>query len=63
MFEVEKASRALKNGLATGPDGIPSELMKYADPVFYGRYAECINNSLATNTTVDVLGEGIITPL
>ena len=63
VFEVEKASRALKNGRATGPDGIPSELMKYADPVFYGRYAECINNSLATNTTVDVLGEGIITPL
>ena len=63
VFEVEKASRALKNGRATGPDGIPSELMKYADPVFYGRYAECVNNSLATNTTVDVLGEGIITPL
>jgi len=62
-FEVEKASKALKNGRATGPNGLPSELIKYADPELFSRYAECINNSLSTNTTVEALGQGTLTPL
>ena len=61
--EVEKAAKSLKNGRATGPDGIPSELFKYADPVFHERYANCINNSLSTNTVIHALGEGVINPL
>ena len=61
--EVEKAAKSLKNGRATGPDGIPSELFKYADPIFHERYANCINNSLSTNTVIHALGEGVINPL
>ena len=42
--EVEKAAKSLKNGRATSPDGIPSELFKYADPVFHEHYTNCINS-------------------
>ena len=62
-LEVENAAKCLKNGRATGPDGIPSEFIKYSDPILYSRYADCINNSLSTNTKIDALGEGMINPL
>ena len=32
LDEVTKACRSLKNGKAAGPDGLPGEVFKYADP-------------------------------
>jgi hypothetical protein len=62
-FEVETAAKLLKNGRATGPDSTPSELVKYASPLFFERYASCINKSFETNIFIDSIGEGTITPL
>ena len=64
-IEVQIAAKALKNGRATGPDNIPSELTKYADKTVFQRYADCINNSntFETRTTITSVGKGNITPL
>ena len=62
-IEVEIAAKALKNGRATGPDNIPSELIKYADKAVFHRYADCINNTFETKTMITSVGQGNITPL
>ena len=61
--EVEWASKKLKNGRATGPDEIPNELLRYAGDTYYSAYAGMINRCFETNSYIDSLGEGIITPL
>ena len=61
--EVELAARSLKNGRATGPDSIPNELLKYASTSFYKEYANIINSCFTSNTYIDAVGEGILTPL
>ena len=62
-IEVEMAAKALKNGRATGPDDIPSELIKYANRSVFQKYADCINTAFETNTTITSIGKGNITPL
>ena len=62
-YEVEAAAKGLKNGRATGPDGIPSELVKYANQEVFSRYAACLNSSFMLSTVIDSFGQGNITPL
>ena len=62
-IEVQIAAKALKNGRATGPDNITSELIKYADKTVFQRYADCINNTFETRTTITSVGKGNITPI
>ena len=61
--EVQMAAKSMKNGRATGPDSVPSELVKYACPEFYTRYASCINKAFETHSVISSIGEGTITPL
>jgi hypothetical protein len=61
--EVKVAAQALKNGRATGPDQIPSELIKYANNTVFERYANCLNAAFETNTVINSIGKGNITPL
>ena len=60
-IEVQIAAKAQKNGRATGPDNIPSELIKYADKTVCQRYADCINNTFETRATITSVGKGNIT--
>ena len=61
--EVTFALRKFKNGRAAGPDEIPSELLKYAGDKFSEVYASIINQCFETNTFIDELGKGILSPL
>ncbi|KAL5255329.1 hypothetical protein ACHWQZ_G014669 [Mnemiopsis leidyi] len=61
-IEVEAACKKLKNGRATGPDNIPNELLRYAGKSYYSAYANMINQSFETNSYIDSIGQGIITP-
>ncbi len=61
--EVKAAAEALKNGRATGPDKIPSELIKYSNNTVFERYAQCLNAAFETNTVINSIGKGNITPL
>jgi hypothetical protein len=61
--EVKSAAEALKNGRATGPDEIPSELIKYSNYTVFERYAACLNSAFETNTSIKSIGKGNITPL
>jgi hypothetical protein len=63
VSEVRRAAQKLKNGRACGPDNIPSELLKYAGDSYFSTYANIINECFETNTVIDELGQGIITPL
>ena len=62
-IEVEAACKKLKNGRATGPDDIPNELLRYAGKSYHSAYAAMINQSFETNTYIESIGQGIITPL
>ena len=61
--EVAAAARKLRSNRATGPDQLQNELLKYADPIVYDKFAKALNDSFATNTYIKSIGEGIITPL
>jgi len=61
--EICAAARSLKNGRATGPDGIPNELLKYSTNAVHERFAEIINNCFETNSYLDPIGQANITPL
>jgi len=61
--EVERAAKSLKNGRATGPDGIQSELIKYGGAAVYQEYSEIFNNCFETNTHLKSVGEAVLTPL
>ena len=62
-YEVKAAAEALKNGRATGPDKIPSELIKYSNNTVFERYANCLNAAFETSTVINSIGKGNITPL
>ena len=57
-IKVQIAAKALKNGRATGPDNISSELIKYADKTVFQRYAD----TFETRTTITSVGKENITP-
>ena len=57
--EVERALRKLKNGRATGPDGIPGELLKYSDPLLHQEIAEKLNIMLENGEDFE-LGKGTL---
>ena len=61
--EIRAAARSLKNGRATGPDGIPNELLKYSTNAVHERFASIINNCFETSTYLDPIGQANITPL
>ena len=61
--EVTKAAKTLKNGRATGPDGIQNELLKYGGEALHSTYSDIINRCFETNTHLDAVGEAVITPL
>ena len=62
VHEVKAAAEALKNGRATGPDKIPSELIKYSNNTVFERYANCLNTAFETSTAINSNGKGNITP-
>ena len=61
--EVKVAAKSLKNGRATGSDGLQNELLKYASDDFYSCYAHLVNQCFETNTVIDAFGQGYIQPL
>ena len=61
--ETAEAASRLKSNRATGPDQLQNELLKYSDPIVFDVYAKAINESLSTNSYINSIGEGIITPL
>ena len=61
--EVKCAAMSLKNGRATGPDGVQNELLKYGGGEFHYEYSKIINTCFETNTHLTTVGEGVITPL
>ena len=61
--EVKCAAKSLKNGRATGPDGVQNELLKYGGDKFYSEYSGIINSCFETNTHLTTVGEAVITPL
>jgi len=61
--EIKTAARSLKNGRATGPDGIPNELLKYSTNTVHERFAKIINQCFETNSYLNPIGEANITPL
>ncbi len=62
-LEVSIAASKLKTNRASGPDNLQNELLKHAHPLVFEKYAETINDSLTTNTYINSIGQGIITPL
>ncbi|KAL5248714.1 hypothetical protein ACHWQZ_G017784 [Mnemiopsis leidyi] len=61
--EIGSAARSLKNGRASGPDGIPNELLKYSTGSVHRRFADIINRCFETNSYLDPIGQANITPL
>ncbi|KAL5253305.1 hypothetical protein ACHWQZ_G013176 [Mnemiopsis leidyi] len=61
--EISAAARSLKNGRATGPDGIPNELLKYSTNTVHERFAGIINNCFETHSYLDPIGQANVTPL
>lgn len=61
--EVAAAASKLKTNRASGPDNLQNELLKNADPIVFDIYADTINESFNTNTYIQSIGKGIITPL
>ena len=57
--EVEHASKKLRNGRASGPDNIPSELLKYGSKGLYQDLASTLNDSFKHNDDLQ-LGEGTL---
>ena len=53
----------MKNGRATGPDGIQNELLKYGGEALHSTYSDIINRCFETNTHLDAVVEAVITPL
>ena len=61
--EVEKALKALKNGRASGPDGISSELFKYAGDTISKPIAHIINSAFEQQLPIDAVGQGTLIAL
>ena len=61
--EIHAATKSLKNGRADGPDGIPSELIKYSTSAVHEHYASIINRCFETHTFLEPIGQANITPL
>ena len=57
--EVSQAIRKLKNGRATGPDGIPGELLKYGPPSLHKNIADILNQMMEKGEELD-LGNGTL---
>ena len=56
--EMEKALKALKNGRASGPDGMNNELFKYASNSIAGPIALIINSAFEPHLPIDAFGQG-----
>ena len=52
-------SKFFKNGRATGPDGIPGELLKYGPPTLHKNIADILNQMMAKGEDLD-LGNGTL---
>jgi hypothetical protein len=61
--EVTEATRKLKNNRSVGPDGINSELYKYAGPNSMKKLAERFNEMMKTHEVIEDIEEGLIIPL
>ena len=63
QVEVAFAASKLKSNRASGPDNLQNELLKYAHPITFEKYAEAINESFSENKYISSIGQGIVTPL
>ncbi|XP_063686511.1 uncharacterized protein LOC134820219 [Bolinopsis microptera] len=61
--EVKLAASKLKSNRASGPDNPQNELIKYAHPITFEKYAEANNESFSGNKYISSIGQGIVTPL
>ncbi len=61
--EVEKALKALNNGRASGPDGISSELLKYASDVISKPITRIINSVFERHLPIKAVGQGTLIAL
>jgi hypothetical protein len=60
--EVEQSAKALRNGRASGSDGICGE-MKYGGDGLFEVLAETFNKVFETNISLDYLLEGVLVVL
>jgi len=63
MTEVQKAIEALKNGKASGPDGISNEMIKYGQHVLIKPLTKLFNNVLANRIYPSKWAHGYISPI
>jgi hypothetical protein len=61
--EVERSAKALRNGRASGSDGVCGEMIKYGGERLFERLAELFNKVFETNTSLDYLLEGLLVVL
>ena len=59
--EVHAAAKRLNNGRASGPDGIPAELIKYGTPALFSNIATTFNNYAKDKSLK--LGDGLLIPI
>jgi hypothetical protein len=61
--EFSAALRRSHNGRAAGPDGIPTELLKYGGDAIPRQLSDIVNSIYSNHSSASFLGEGTLCPL